>query len=134
MSAIMGGLSKRAPRIVVVSLVASLIGAWTSAPAWLFNALAIVVGALALALWTARSRQFKPKEDLGFDRNRDLIAYELDGKWTPRGSYLLWFAGFLTIFLTGFQSPYAKLALASLALAVAWSLANAHYPSDRGSD
>lgn len=131
-SAVFDVLSKRAPVIVVVTLITSLFGAWSKAPDWLFNALAIVVGSLALLLWAARGlpRQFKSKEDLGFTRNRDFVAHELAGKGTPRGSYLLGFFGFATILVSGFQTPYGTLAFAGLALSVVWGIVNTRYPSD----
>jgi hypothetical protein len=109
-------------------------GAWTNGSASLFNALAIVVGALALVLLVTRGmRHMRPKESLGFTRNQSLFAYELAGKGMPRGSYVLGFAGILTIFVCGFQSPYGTLAFAAFALAVAWVRANVRYPADRSS-
>jgi hypothetical protein len=132
--AMVDALSKRAPVIVVVTLCAALVGAWVSVPVWLPNGLAIIVGSLALLLLAARGRrhQFKTPEELGFNRNRDWLAYELAGKGTPRGGYLLGFFGFLTILLTG-QSPCAMLAWAGLALGVVWGIVNAEYPADQES-
>jgi hypothetical protein len=129
-------LSKRAPAIVILALCAALLGAWTSAPIWLAKGSAIIIGSLALLLLLARGRrhQFKTPDELGFTRNRDWIAYELADKGSPPGFYLLGFFSFLTIFLTGFQSPYAMLAWAGLALGVVWGIVNAHYPADEESD
>ena len=129
-------LSKRAPALVLLTLCAALLGAWTSAPIWLAKGPAIIVGSLALLLLLARGRrhQFKTIDELGFTQNRDWIAYELAGKGTPPGSYLLGFFGFLTIFLTGFQTPYALLAWAGFALGVVWGIVNAHYPADEESE
>ena len=109
---------------------------WTSAPIWLAKGPAIIVGGLALWLLAARGRrnQFKTPGELGLTRNRDRIAYELAGKGTPPGSYLLGFFGFLTIFLTGFQSPYAMLAWAGFALGVVWGIVNAQYPAEEESE
>jgi hypothetical protein len=128
-------LSKRAPVIVVVTLCAALVGAWTSVPVWLPKGLAIIVGSLALLLFAAKGRrhQFETREELGFERNRDWIAYELAGQGTPPGYYLLGFFGFLTIFLTGFQSPYAMPAWAGFALGVVWGIVNRHYPAEQES-
>ena len=133
--AIVDVLSKRAPVIVVLTLCAALVGAWISVPVWLPNGLAIIVGSLALLLLAARRRrhQFETREELGFKRSSDWIAYELAGKGTPRGYYLLGFFGFLTIMLTGFQSPYAMLAWAGFVLGVVWGIVNAHYPADQES-
>jgi hypothetical protein len=129
-------LSKRAPTIVIMALCAALLSAWTSAPIWLARGPAIIVGSLALWLLAARGRrhQFKIPDELGFTDNRDWIAYELAGKGTPPGTYLLGFFSFLTIILTGFQSPYAMLAWAGLALGLVWGIVNAHYPADEESD
>ena len=125
-------LSKWAPVTVIAALAVALIGAWTNGPASLFNALAILVGALALVLLMTRGmRHMRPKESLGFTRNQSVLAYELAGKGMPRGSYFLGFAGFLTIIVCGFQSPYGTLAFAGYALLVAWIRANARYPADR---
>ena len=76
----------------------------------------------------------KSKEELGFTQNRHWIAYELAGKGTPPGSYVLGFFGFLTVVLTGFQSPYAMPAWAGLALAIVWGIANREYPTDEEAD
>jgi hypothetical protein len=126
-------LSKRAPVIVVVTLCAALVGAWIDVPVWLPDGLAIIVGGLALLLLAARRRRrpFETQEESGV--SRDWIAYELAGKGTPRGSYLLGFFGFLTIMLTGFQSAYAMLAWAGFALGVVWGIVNADYPADQES-
>ena len=125
-------LSKRAPAIVGFVFGAALLGAWSEAPVWLANGLAITVAFLALALRAARGRrnQFKTTEELGFMRIRDWIAYELAGKGSPPGSYVLGFFGILTIVLTGFQTPYAMLAWAGLLLSVVWGIVNARYPAD----
>jgi hypothetical protein len=125
-------LSTWAPAVVVVSLLVALVGAWTVGPEWLFNVLALVVGGLALMLLVARGmrEQFRPKEELGFTRTRDLIAYELAGKGMPRGSYALGFAGLLTWLATGVQSAYSWLAFSGFALTVAWVKANVRYPAD----
>jgi len=129
-------LSKRAPVIVVVALCAALLGAWSGAPVWLNNGLAIIVSSLALVLLVSRGRrnQFKNAEELGFTRSGDWFAYELAGKGSPPGFYLLGFLCVLTIFLTGFQSPYSKLAWAGFFLGVVWGIVNARYPSDKPSE
>jgi hypothetical protein len=120
----------------VLTLCAALAGAWTGAPVGLINGLAIIVGSLAMVLLAARRRlnRFKTTEELGFTRFRDRIAYELAGQGSPPGFYLLGFFGIVTIFLTGFQSPYSNLAWAGLFLGIAWGIANARYPADEGSE
>ena len=125
-------LSKAAPGVVVASLIASLVGTWTSGPEWLFNALALIIGGLALLLLVARGmrEQFRPKEELGFTRMRDLIAYELAGKGMPRGSYALGVSAIITVFATGVQTAYSWLAFSGFALTVAWIKANVRYPAD----
>jgi hypothetical protein len=131
--AILDTVSKRAPIIVVLTLCSALLGAWTSAPVWLANVLAAVVGSLALILLAARGRRHSlvtPPEELGFAGLKERIAYELAGNGTPPGYYLLGFFGFLTIMLTGFQSPYGMLAFSGFALGVVWGIVNARYPSD----
>lgn len=126
---ILDELSRRAPSIVALTLCAALLCAWTGAPLLLSNGLAILVGILALALLAGRGRRRKLKspEDLGI---KDMIAYELAGEGTPRGSYLLGFFGFLTLMLIGFQSPYRMPVFASLALTIVWGFVNARYPED----
>jgi hypothetical protein len=128
-------LSRWAPAIVIAVWIVALMGAWTKGSASLFNALAIVVGALALVLMVTRGmRHMRPKESLGFTRSQSWLAYELAGKGgMPRGSYVLAFAGILTIIVCDFQSPYGKLAFAGFALAVAWLRAHIRYPADRSS-
>ena len=125
-------LSKRAPLIVVFTLCAALVSAWTSAPLWLSDSLTIIVGSLALLLLVSRGRrnQFKTTKELGFTRAGDWIAYELAGKGSPSCFYLLGFFGVLTIMITGVDSPYAKLAWAGFALGVVWGIVNARYPAD----
>lgn len=135
-SVFLDGLSKRAPIIVVLTSCAALVGVWTSAPVWLANALAIIVASLAAVLLITRGRrsQLKTSEELGFTRLRDWIAYELAGKGSPPGFYLLGFFAFITIFLTGFQSTYSKPAWAGFFLGVVWGIANARYPAEEGSE
>lgn len=129
-------LSKRAPLIVVLTLCAALVGAWTGAPVGLINGLAIIVGSLAIALLAARGRrnQLKPTEELSFTRFSDRIDHELAGQGSPPGFYLLGFFAIITIFLTGFQSPYSNPAWAGLFLDVAWGIANARYPANDASE
>jgi hypothetical protein len=126
-------LSEWAPALVLGSLVASLLGVWTNAAEHVFNSLAIIIGGLALALLVARGmrEQFRSKEELGFTRTRDLVAYKLAGKGMPRGSYFLAIAGFATWLLTGVQSSYGWLAFSAFALSIAWIKANVRYPADR---
>ncbi len=50
---ILDNLSKRAPVIVIITLYAALVGAWTSAPVWLAKSAAIIVAGLALLLLAA---------------------------------------------------------------------------------
>ena len=133
MNAILDEISKRAPTIVVLTLCAALLGSWTEAPAWLANSLAIVVGCLALILLAGRGKRHSlgtPPEELGFPSFKERLAFELAGKGMPPGTYVLGFFGFLTVMLTGFQTPYGKLAFAGFALGVVWGIVNAHYPSE----
>lgn len=121
-------LSKRAPVIVIITLCAALVSAWSGAPDWLPNGAAIVVGSLALVLLLSRGgrNRFRAAED----ENRDWLAYELAGKGSPQGFYPLAFFGIVTIVLTGIQSPSAKLAWAGFCLGIVWGIVNAHYPAD----
>jgi hypothetical protein len=131
--AILDTVSNRAPTIVVLTLCSALLGAWTGAPDWLANGLAVAIGALALILLAARGRRHSlatPPEKLGFPSLKERIAYEFAGKGTPRGSYLLAFFAFLTTMLTGFQSVYGRLAFAGFGLTVVWVIVNARYPAD----
>jgi hypothetical protein len=129
-------LSKRAPVIVVITLCAALVSAWSGVPEWLNNGLAISVGILALVLLASRGRQnqFKTAQELGFSRSRDWIVYELAGKGSPPGFYPLGFFGLVTIVLTGLQSPSSKLAWAGFFLGVVWGIVNARYPADEASE
>ena len=133
--AILDALSKRAPMLVAFALCAALLGTWSGAPDWLANGLAIIVGFLALALLSARGRQneFRTAEELGSTRSGDWIAYELAGKGSPPGFYVLAFFGVLTIVLTGVQTPYALLAWAGFGLGIVWGIVNARYPADETS-
>ena len=118
---------RRAPSIVVFTLTAALLCAWVNAPVWMPTALAVVVGGLALLLFAARGGRSARR---GVEDERNWVAWELAGKGTPPGSYLLGFFGFVTIMLTGIQSPFAMPGWAGLALAIVWGLANRHYPEE----
>ena len=124
-------LSKRAPSIVVFTLGAALVLAWANAPLWMPTALAAVVGGLALLLFAARGGRSARR---GAEDERNWVAWELAGKGTPPGSYLLGFFGFVTIMLTGIQSSYAMPAWAGLALGLVWGIANRHYPAEEDAD
>lgn len=115
--------------IVVGTLCAALIGYWVSAPAWMPDSLAIIIGSLALVLTAARGRK---AQFAGGDGASDQhwIAQELAGKGTPSGFYLLGFFGFVTIMLTGVEGAYAMPAWAGLALGIAWGIANARYSTE----
>ena len=126
---ILDELSKRVPSIVALTFCSALLAAWTGATVWLSNTLAIIVLGLALLLLAGRGRrrEFKSPADLGI---KQVIAYELAGEGTPRGSYLLGFFGFLTLMLIGFQSPYRMPAFSGIALTLVWGFVNARYPED----
>jgi hypothetical protein len=124
-------LSKQAPSIVVFTLCASLLAAWIDAPLVFPMALAIVVGCAALLLLLARGGRHRLKSrEAQSSTHKHWISYELAGKGTPPGNYILAFFGFLTVALTGFQSPYAMPAWAALALGIVWGIANRDYPED----
>jgi hypothetical protein len=124
-------LSRRAPAIVAFTLAAALVADWLDAPPGLAKGLAVIVGCSALVLLAARGRrQFSAKDDLGSDSDTSWIAYELAGKGTPPGFYVLGFFGIVTIVLTGVQSPYSLPAWSALGLDIAWGMANARYPVD----
>lgn len=120
-------LSKRVPSIVALTFCAALLVAWTGAPVWLSDALAIIVVGLALLLLAGRGRRREFKSPAGI---KQVIEYELAGEGTPRGSYLLGFFGFLTLMLIGFQSPYRMPAFSGIALTLVWGFVNARYPQD----
>ena len=120
-------LSKRVPSIVALTFCAALLVAWTGAPVWLSDALAIIVVGLALLLLAGRGRRREFKSPAGI---KQAIEYELAGEGTPRGSYLLGFFGFLTLMLIGFQSPYRMPAFSGIALTLVWGFVNARYPED----
>ena len=132
-SAILDALSKRAPVIVIIVLCAALVCDWVSAPLWLPDGLAIVVGSLAVVLMAARGgRPQFASRDRGLSSIQDWVNQELAGKGMPAGFYLLGFFGFVTIMLTGVQGAYATPAWAAFALGAAWGIANAHYTADEG--
>jgi len=122
--------------IVVVTLCAALVDYWAEAPLWMAYGLAILVGGLALVQMAARDRRsrFTPAEEPGSDGGQSWIAHELAGKGSPSGSYLLGFFALVTIMLTDFTGAYALPAWAALALAAAWGIANARYPTGEGSE
>ena len=126
-TAIIDNLSRRAPSVVVFTLCAALLLAWTGAPAWMPSTLAIIVGSLALLLFATRVRRHEPASA---DDDKGWLAHELAGRGMPPGSYVLAFFGFLTIVLTGFQGSYALPAWAAFALGIVWGLANRSYPLD----
>jgi hypothetical protein len=128
-------LSKHAPSIEIFTLCAALLAAWTGAPPWFPKSLAVVVGALALLLFAARGGRhaLKSPEELGAE-NRSWLEWELAGRGTPPGYYILAFFGFLTIVLTGFQSAYATPAWAAFALGIVWGIVNREYPADQETD
>ena len=130
-SSMIDALSKRAPSIVAYVLGISLLLAWVGAPVWAVTAIAVVIGGLALLLFAARGGRH---EGRGGSGDRNWIASEVAGHGTPPGSYLLAFFSFLTVFLIGFQSAYARPAWAAFALAIVWGIANRQYPADEEAD
>lgn len=120
-------LSKRAPSLVAYVLCISLLCAWLRAPVWAVTGLAVGIGALALVLFAMRGGGSMAR---GASDGRSWIAWEVAGQGTPPGSYLLAFFSFLTVFVIGFESAYARPAWAALALAIAWGIANRQYPAD----
>ena len=129
-------LSKRAPSIVVFTLCAALVAAWINAPVWLPEVLAAVVGCLAILLFAARGGRGSYRGRAGSVETSDKnwIEYELAGKGTPPGYYVLAFFGIVTIALTGFQTPYAMPAWAGFALGIVWGIANRSYPAEDETD
>lgn len=130
--AILEELSKRAPAIAIFTFCTGLLCAWLGVPLWLSNSLAILVAVLALALAT-RGRRHQPnvpEDATSLEGHRNWLSYELAGKGTPPGFYLLGFFGFVTIMLTGFRLPDAAPAWAGFGLAVVWGIVNASYPAE----
>jgi len=129
-------LSRRAPSIVVFTLCAALLTGWINAPVLVPEGLAVVVGALAILLFAARGGRgsFRTPEEPDGAPEKTWIEYELAGKGTPPGYYILAFFGIVTIALTGFQSPYAMPAWAAFALGIVWGIANRSYPVDEDAD
>ena len=125
-------LSKRAPVVAVLAFATTLLGRWISAPVLPFYILAVVVGlmAFALAMTKGLSRTFKSKEELGFNRNRDWIAYLGTTKGLPRGFRQLGCFGFVAVIISGLNQPYGNLAFAGYFLVIAWGFANKRYPAD----
>jgi hypothetical protein len=125
--------SLRAPVIIGVAIIAAVAGAWSDAPQWPFNPLAIALLVLAAVVWARRGlpRQLKSKEQLGFRRNRDWLGFEFSAKGTPRGYYALAFASWFALVLTGLRFPYAAVAIAGMALTVAWGVDRRRYPAEK---
>lgn len=125
-------LSRRTPRLVVVSLCAALVAYWTEAPLWLPYALATISAGLAVILLATRNRAIGPvatdSDDAGW------LAQELAGNGSPSGTYLLGFSAVVTIALTGVQGAFALPGWAALLLIAAWAVVNARYPVDDGSE
>ena len=117
---------------MVFTLCATLLIDWISAPVWIPKAFAAIIGSLAAALLVARGhrRRTSQPRDLGFENEMSWIQYELAGKGSPKGYYLLGFFCLLVMFLTGFNTDYAMPAWAAAALSIAWGIANASYPVD----
>ena len=84
----------------------------------------------ALAPTKGLSRIFKSKEELGFGRNRDWIAYLVFMKGRPRGFLRLSCFGFVALIVSGLNQPYGNLAFAGWFLLIAWGIANRRYPAD----
>jgi len=114
------------------TLCAALLINWLGAPGWVPKALAVGIGGLAAVLIVARGnrRRRSHARDLGFENEMSWIQYELAGKGSPKGLYLLAFFCLLVMFLTGFNTDYAMPAWAAAALSIAWGIANASYPVD----
>jgi hypothetical protein len=129
-------LSQGAPSLVVFTLCAALVAAWINAPVWLPEALASLVGCLAILLFATRGGRgkFRGREDSTETPEQNWIEYELAGRGTPAGSYILAFFGIVTIALTGFQSPYAMPAWSGFALGIVWGIANRTYTADAEAD
>lgn len=131
--AILDSVSRRAPAVVVTVLCTALAGSWAGAPGWLADGLAAAIVLVALAVFAYRRRR-KPLRAVTDDPAdltlKEKMAFELEGSGTPPGFYLLAFFAFLTMMLAGFHTPFGRLALAALALSVAWGLANVEYPED----
>lgn len=127
-----GWLSTRAPSVVVGTLCASLLAFWFGVPDWVPTILAIAIGLMALALFATRVRRHEARgvDEFGDAKERSWLDYELAGKGTPPGYYVLAFFGFLTIVLTGFDSAYSRPAWAAFALGLVWGLANRSYAAD----
>ena len=125
-------LSKCAPVIAALAFATSLLGRWASAPVMPFYILAVLVGLMAvtLAMTKGLSRTFKSKEELGFGRNRDWIAYLGSMKGRPRGLLRLSCFGFAALIISGLNQPYGNLAFAGWFLLIAWGIVNSRYPAD----
>src|SRR6188474_1188620 len=70
-------LSKQAPVIVIITLCAALVGAWTGAPVWLARSAAIIVAGLTLLLLATRKRRqpFDTSGEADFTNSSGWIAH-----------------------------------------------------------
>jgi hypothetical protein len=126
---IFDALSRRSPRIVLITLCIALVSSWLGAPLWLPRGLAVVVGAIAIVVMASRDRRnpISAADEIDATDKGGWIAQELAGSGSPSGSYVLGWCSVVAIALTGFQGAYTLPAWAALALVVAWAIANADY-------
>jgi hypothetical protein len=129
-------VSKLAPLIVVLATLSLALASWSDAwrvPFWVAAVLLLV---LAVALFARGGfqnwlrGQTKPMEQLGFNRNRDQLWFEMNAKGMPRGYRAVVFIAWLGFLFSGLQFPYLAVAMASTLLALAWGYRNRRYPAD----
>ena len=126
-SRLLDHFTSSAPYIASAALVGAIVGELVSAPQSLLSIAAVIVGVFASILWIARglARQSRSTEERGFKSTRELVAYEILGKGTPRGFKALGFLGVLTILFSGGQ----WLAFAGFMLVVVWGIVASRDPS-----
>ena len=75
------------------------------APHWPFYALTFALVLLAAAIWARRGAGllFKSREQLGFPRNRDWLAFKFVPKGMPKGYYGLAFGSWFAAVLAGLR-------------------------------
>lgn len=118
--------SRRTPKMVVISLCATLLAYWADAVLWLPYGLAAALVGLAVTIMAMRDRQSAGSSN--DTRETDWLTNELAGYGSPPGTYPLGFLAIVTLGLTGFDSAYSLPAWAALLLIAARAVAERSAP------
>jgi MFS family permease len=125
-------VSAMSPGIVIAALIFASLADWLQAPDWALFILCAIILCLAVLVWSRRGldKQLRSIEQLGFERRRQWLVYELSGRGLPVAYFALAPVFFIAGVVSFDRFPGFLVFVASMLLVAAWGKDRRRYPAD----